>query len=312
MKYTDITSDLRSRLADFYPDRELESIARLIAEHVTGLSWVQIRMNPDTEFTDSQRTDIGIIIKRLGDHEPIQYVLGETEFYGLKLKVRPGVLIPRGETEEIVEWVIKAKGERRKAKEKSKEERRKIKERLQDKKEDKRENGKGIILDIGCGSGAISIALAKYLPDYEIVASDISDVALEITDENAHLNYVEITSTHLDILKSSSFAFRLSPFALIVSNPPYIPQSEKVALAHHVANQEPDLALFVPDEDPLVFYRAIAEFARINLEPGGQVFVEIHDRLGAETVALFSHYFSDVELRQDIHGKDRMIRASNG
>ncbi len=302
MKYRDIHTALSSRLSNSYPDRELESIARLIAEHVTGLSWVQIRMNPDTELTDSQRTDIGVIINRLGNNEPIQYVLGETEFYGLKLKVRPGVLIPRGETEELVEWVIKGT-------------------RAQGHGGTGAQGHGGIrVLDIGCGIGAIAIALAKNLPDCEVVASDISDVALQITRENADLNHVALVTTHLDILTSSSFApgsspgqaFRLSPFALIVSNPPYIPLSEKQSMAHHVADQEPDLALFVPDEDPLVFYRAIAEFAKNNLTPDGSVYVEIHDRLGAETLNLFRDYFPDVELRKDIHNKDRMIRAGNG
>ena len=316
MKYRDIHSALSFRLSNFYPDRELESIARLIAEHVTGLSWVQIRMNPDTELSDSQRTDIGLIINRLANHEPIQYILGETEFYGMKLKVRPGVLIPRGETEELVEWIIKAK-------EKSKEERLKSKETFKEEKDGKDESDmeeRERILDIGCGSGAIAIALAKNLSDYTVIASDISDAALKITNENAQLNNVGITTTHLDILTSSSLSFRprvepgagFSPFALIVSNPPYIPLSEKQSMAHHVANQEPDLALFVPDEDPLIFYRAIAEFAKHNLTADGSVYVEIHDRLGAETAELFRYYFTDVELRQDIHGKDRMIRACNG
>ena len=286
MKGRDILSELKEELTGLYPDRELESISGLIAEHVTGMNGIQFQIAREEDLTDAQADDVRLIISRLALHEPIQYILGETEFYGLRIKVKPGVLIPRGETEELVEWVVKGMGA---------------------------QGHKGTrILDIGCGSGAIAIALAKNLPDYEVVAADISDAALSVTAENALINQVALTTTHLDILQSSSFAFPLSPFAIIVSNPPYIPLAEKQSMAGHVTGQEPDIALFVPDEDPLVFYRAIATFARLNLTPGGQLFVEVHDRLGDETAELFRGFFSQVELRKDIHGKDRMIRAANG
>ena len=286
MKGRDILSELKEKLTGLYPDRELESISGLIAEHVTGMNGIQFQIAREEDLTDAQADDVRLIISRLALHEPIQYILGETEFYGLRIKVKPGVLIPRGETEELVEWVVKGMGA---------------------------QGHKGTrILDIGCGSGAIAIALAKNLPDYEVVAADISDAALSVTAENALINQVALTTTHLDILQSSSFAFPLSPFAIIVSNPPYIPLAEKQSMAGHVTGQEPDIALFVPDEDPLVFYRAIAAFARLNLTPGGQLFVEVHDRLGDETAELFRGFFSQVELRKDIHGKDRMIRAANG
>jgi release factor glutamine methyltransferase len=201
-----------------------------------------------------------------------------------------------------VEWVLKEQGERRK------------------------EKG-GRVLDIGCGSGAIAIALAKHLPHAEIWAADISPKALDITHQNALNNQVDINLLQFDILNphplftsspyplipSSPHALMPScPYALIISNPPYIPEGERGSMALHVAGQEPDLALFVPDSDPLIFYRAIAQYAQNHLEPDGEVYVEIHDRFGREVAELFGTFFSKVQLRQDIHGKDRMIRAFNG
>ncbi|MCX6225325.1 MAG: peptide chain release factor N(5)-glutamine methyltransferase, partial [Bacteroidia bacterium] len=355
-----------------YPDRESASIGRLVLESVTGLSWVHIRLNYDKAFTPDEESRITEIIAHLEKHEPVQYVLGETEFYGLKLKVRPGVLIPRGETEELVEWIVKCRGSGRGP--------RPTLSRGQAFRRDDREGfgGKGggpglrrddkvlplRVLDIGCGSGAIAIVLAKYLPDAEVVAVDISKEALQLTNENAILNglgvethnYASLRTFFFDILSpqgtchpgegrdpvtlSESFTsrnhffrddFPLQDFAvrdgvpafagmtsapavydIIVSNPPYVPHGEMTAMDLHVIEYEPKTALFVPDNDPLIFYRAIAEFAASHLTPGGQVFVEIHDRLGQETFDVFRKWFLNVDLRKDIHGKDRMIRASNG
>jgi len=288
---------LRETCGSLYPDRELDSIAFLIAEHVTGRSRTELVINREEGFTKEEGERIREKVRRLGENEPIQYILGETEFYGLKIKVEPGVLIPRGETEELVEWILlKEEGERRKE------------------KGERRKEEVLRVVDIGCGSGAIAVALAKHLPDAQIWAADISPQALNLTLHNAQLNNVTINPLLLDILTPSP-TFPLSPsptYSLIVSNPPYIPESERSSMALHVAGREPDLALFVPDEDPLLFYRALAEFAKRNLTPDGELFVEIHDRYGKEVVALFSNYFSTVELRQDIHGKDRMVRAYNG
>jgi release factor glutamine methyltransferase len=177
------------------------------------------------------------------------------------------------------------------------------------------------VLDIGCGSGAIAIALARDLPHAGVVAADISEEALQLTRENAALNTAQITLAILDILDPDPRIIPAtdgkalpdpSTFDLIVSNPPYVPIGEMTSMDLHVVEYEPEIALFVPDADPLVFYRAICEFAVKNLNPDGQVFVEIHDRLGEKTAALFGKWFSNVELRRDIHGRDRMIRATNG
>lgn len=306
MVYSDINKLIRMKLSGFYPDRELQSIGRLLMEVLTGLTWVQIRLNQAKEFTHDEEIRISSIFDRMIKHEPIQYILGETEFYGMKLKVRPGVLIPRGETEELVDWIIKVQGARRK-------------------EEGKTEGKKGLrVLDIGCGSGAIAIALAKYLPGAEVIASDISEEALQLTQENAALHNISVTLTTLDILSLQrtchpgegraplTCALRLEPFDLIISNPPYVPLGEMSSMDLHVVEYEPKTALFVPDEDPLLFYRAIAEFAASHLKEGGKVYVEIHERLGEETANVFRKWFSIVELRKDIHGKDRMIRAYHG
>jgi len=293
MDYSDLHRLLNRELLDLYPEREIGSIGRLVTEHVTGMSAVQLQVNQHRSYTSAEESQILSVIKRLKAHEPIQYILGETEFYGLRLKVRPGVLIPRGETEELVEWILTV---------------------LTDKEKGKRKKEKGWrILDIGCGSGAIAIALAKKLPDAEIIAADISEESLALARENAELNQVSIAILYFNILiQEPSLAGSMSPFDVIVSNPPYIPTRERPGMERHVVDFEPATALFVPDEDPLVFYRAIASFAQSNLVTGGELFVEIHDRLGRETETLFRNYFDQVEMRKDIHGKDRMIRACHG
>jgi release factor glutamine methyltransferase len=286
MKYTDLHKALNDALQHLYPARELEGIARLVLESVTGLSWIRIRLDPDLLFTGEQTDRINQIISRLAKAEPIQYVLGETEFFGLNFKVDPGVLIPRGETEELVDWVIKVQAA------------------------SNRNIGAPItILDVGCGSGAIAISLAKLLPHAEVWATDVSEKALRITADNAALNKVSVQVMNLDILSPGSHSGK---YDVIVSNPPYIPDAERLTMARHVTGSEPGLALFVPDNDPLVFYKAIANFAASHLNPDGQVFVEIHDRFGEISSDVFRKYFANVDLRKDIHGKDRMIRAYHG
>ncbi|MFA6129248.1 MAG: HemK/PrmC family methyltransferase [Bacteroidales bacterium] len=333
MTYSDLPALLSASLSPLYPDREIESIARLVLEHITGLSWVEIRLNQTTACSADEENLIRKMIVRLEKHEPIQYILGETEFFGLKLKVLQGVLIPRGETEELVDWIVKTQGSRLKARgtrHKAQGARRKAQGSLGSIQGEDRgprlrgDDRKGVggegrvlrVLDIGCGSGAIAIAIAKYLPDAEVFAADISEEALELTRENAVLNgisagadnYLPLHIFHLDILAPVKCGF----FDLIVSNPPYVPLGEMTNMDLHVVEYEPETALFVPDHDPLLFYKAISEFARNNLNPGGKVFVEIHDRLGEETAEVFRKWFLNVELRKDIHGKDRMIRAYNG
>ncbi len=301
MRYSDIQRILAEALNGLYPVREIDSIGRLVLESLTGLSWVQIRLNQANQLPPDQESHLSDIIVRLKMHEPIQYILGETEFYGLKINVKSGVLIPRGETEELVEWILTTFAGMTSEVEP-------VGKRLR-------------ILDIGCGSGAIAIALAKHLPDAEVVASDISEAVLQLTKENAGINKVELSIAYFNILTLDSLvipaeagtpSLTTKPFDIIVSNPPYVPLSEMTSMDLHVIRYEPEMALFVPDANPLLFYKAIAEFAASNLNPGGQVYVEIHDRLGEETAEIFRKWFSKVELHKDIHGKDRMIRAYHG
>jgi release factor glutamine methyltransferase len=295
--------EFRKALQALYDEREAQSITRMVLEHVTGKTLPAIMMDPDTVLSAGQETQTLEILKRLILHEPIQYILGETEFYGLRLKVGPGVLIPRGETEELVDWILRAEGRGQKANGRHSDLRSKKEEGLR-------------ILDIGCGSGAIAVVLAKHMPDAAVFAVDVSETALDFTQINSNLNKVHITTVLLDILNPDSYnlqsAFCLLPFDLIVSNPPYVAEWDRTHMAKNVLDYEPHMALFAPGDDPLVFYRAISGFAAANLATGGEVFVEINESIGEETAEIFRRCFKNVELRKDINGKDRMIRASNG
>ncbi len=330
MRYAETYKVLAESLQGLCPDREIDSIGRLVLEHLTGLTWVKIRLNGDNELTEHQVELLQSIILRLRTYEPVQYILGETEFYGLKLRVRKGVLIPRGETEELVQWILQEFAVRKGVPAFAGMTEKGLEPGLPSDspafagitKKDVIDNKRIRILDIGCGSGAIAVALAKNFPDSEVIASDISEDALQVTRENAELNKVDLSTAFLDILGSKPFSViptkvgtpsqTAKTFDIIVSNPPYVPLSEMTAMDRHVVEFEPETALFVPDANPLLFYEAIAEFAATNLNPGGEVFVEIHDRLGEKTAAVFHKWFPNVELRKDIHGKDRMIRAYHG
>ncbi len=273
-----------SELSGYYDKREAQSLSNWVLEELTGKKNFEVFAGPDKEWDRDEIKRIEQILNRLKDGEPIQYILGYTDFYGLKIGLGPGVLIPRNETEELVEWIISKR---------------------------KNMNNGCRILDIGCGSGAISIALAKNLPEAEVFAVDISERALEICSDNAKENSVNMTCGILDILNPSGNIAELD-FDVIVSNPPYVLESQKPFLENRVIEREPSLALFVPDTDPLVYYRAIADFGSGHLKPGGEIYVEINELFARETINEFGRLFSFTELRQDIHGKDRMIKASNG
>lgn len=279
-----LPSYFTSELNGYYEGREAQSIAHLVIEDLTGKDMLKIFTEKEEGWQKDELKRINVILDRLRDGEPIQYILGYTEFYGMRLSLNPGVLIPRNETEELVEWVIS----------------------------ENRERAEGCrILDVGCGSGAIAIALAKELPGAEVFAVDVSEEALKICEKNAEINSAKISFSILDILNPSG---KLSnqKFDLIVSNPPYVLESQKPFLETRVKEMEPSLALFVPDTEPLLYYRAINSFAGERLERGGSVYVEINDLLARETLQEFGRVFSNLELRQDINGKDRMIKASHG
>jgi release factor glutamine methyltransferase len=218
-------------------------------------------------------------ITRLKNYEPIQYIIGDTEFYGLVFKVNPSVLIPRPETEELVDWIIK------------------------DCEDDKKIN----ILDIGTGSGCIAISLAKNLPNAKVFALDVSNEALKTANQNAINNGVEVEFIEADILSYNSLDIQ---FDLIVSNPPYVRELEKQMMSANVLDHEPHLALFVEDDDALLFYRKITDVAADILKPNGQLFFEINESLGESTKQLLDNSnYKNIELKKDIFEKDRMIKA---
>jgi release factor glutamine methyltransferase len=226
------------------------------------------------------------ILKSLKTGKPLQYVIGETEFYGLTFKVNPSVLIPRPETEELVEWIL---SDIRKS-EISPEE---IK-----------------IIDIGTGSGCIPISLKINLPDAKLYAVDVSLEALEVSRQNSALNNASIYYVQDDILNPTSEELKNERFEIIVSNPPYVLEAEKPKILPNVLDHEPHLALFVPNDDPLIFYKAIADFAIKNSDINVALYLEINENLGEETVKLLEQKgFNNIELRKDLSGKDRMIRS---
>ena len=268
------------QLSALYPKQELEGFSRLIFEKVTGYSPIEVHLNQNETISAANLTQIKEIVNRLAQFEPIQYILGETEFYGSKIKVNPSVLIPRQETEELVDWIIK----------------------------DFR-NTTPSILDMGTGSGCILVALMKNLPGASAKGWDISTEALDVAKQNARINNVSIDFQCVDILRTTIPNQNLK-YDIIVSNPPYIRLSEKILMHKNVTQFEPHLALFVPDHDSLVFYDKIAGFALNQLVSGGCLFFEINENSGPETTKLLaSKGLINLVLKKDINGKDRMIRC---
>ena len=268
------------QLSPVYPKQEIESFSRLIFEKILGLSPVQVHLNRNETISAANLVQIKEIVHRLTQFEPIQYILGETEFYGLNFTVNPSVLIPRPETEELVDWIIN----------------------------DSRDSAP-CILDIGTGSGCIPVALVKNLPGSSAEGWDISAEALITASRNALINQAEVSFRCVDVLNST----QLKPtgyYDIIVSNPPYITPAEKVHMQQNVTQFEPHLALFVPDNDPLIFYRKIAELAMGHLRSGGHLYLEINEKFGNQTADLLaSHGFIKIILKQDINGKERMTKC---
>ncbi|MFV0268291.1 MAG: peptide chain release factor N(5)-glutamine methyltransferase [Draconibacterium sp.] len=270
---------IESELKDFYPPSEISAFVRLILESVFALSYTDMILQKDRIFNAEEQESIRKIVERLKTFEPLQYILGETEFYGLKLKVNPAVLIPRPETEELVNWILES---------------------------DVAENAR--ILDIGIGSGCIALALKAGAPKAVVQGVDISDEALQTAKANASLNELKVEFSKADILNWTEYSWTVQD--VIVSNPPYVRESEKQQMEANVLKYEPEGALFVSDNDALVFYRTIAEMALSYLAPGGYLFFEINENLGQEmTEMLHSMGFGEIQLRKDINGRNRMIRC---
>ncbi len=271
---------IREKLSPIYSPEEAESLSRLILEHVTGFSRLQLHLHQSDRLSEPKIMQIGEILNRLATHEPIQYILGEADFYGLKFSVTPAVLIPRAETEELVDWIISEEKETCKS-----------------------------LLDIGTGSGCIPIAIDRHATIGKIEGWDISAEALEIARQNALLNDSGVQFSLQDIFDTSNIP-ESAKWDVIVSNPPYVLTEESALMEQNVVGFEPHLALFVPDNDPLLFYRTIARFAAAHLQPHGMLYFEINERMGERTSELLREQgFSEILTRKDLQGKERMIRA---
>ena len=280
MLLNDIKQALKKQLAGQFESVELNPILSILIEHVTGWDQVQQVINKDKLISAEQQLAFETAAEALLAGRPIQYITGSAWFMGEAYAVNEQVLIPRPETEELVEWIIEYAS---------------IK-------------GKVLrILDIGTGSGCIAIALKKALPEAIVSAIDISTGALKIAATNAAALKADIEFICLDILNT---AFLPGQYDVIVSNPPYIPMQEMKNMELQVTDHEPTIALFVPDEDPLVFYKAIARLAKLHLSANGQLFFEIHYDQGDAMIALLDEMHFHAELRTDLFGKDRMVRAS--
>lgn len=272
---------IRHELEGIYPDNEIQSLARIVIEQVSGVSFHRLSVDKDKQLSENQKQDIRRIVQRLKQSEPVQYILNEAWFYGLTLAVDSSVLIPRPETEELVELIVKRHKEE-----------------------------KPRILDIGTGSGCIAIALAKHLPGAEVWAVDVSAEALQTARRNAALNQAEVHFLQADILHPNAAELIPHTYNIIVSNPPYVLESEKAAMEKNVLEYEPGLALFVPDEAPLRFYRAIARLGKQKLEDNGFLYFEINARCGTEMISMLEEEkYRHIRLIQDIYGKDRMTQA---
>jgi release factor glutamine methyltransferase len=284
MNYREARQYYAKRLQGLYDGREAETVTDWVLEHVTGLDKLQRHLDRTAILTPRQQAAMEQAFQQLEQHKPVQYVLGEAWFYGLRFRVNENVLIPRPETEELVQWV------------------------LEDMKLESSPAAPAI-LDIGTGSGCIAVALQKKLPAAHVSALDISREALNVAGGNATLNYVTVNLIRADILDKNTRATLLS-CDIIVSNPPYVCERETAGMQAHVLDHEPRQALFVPDDNALVFYRAIAAVARQKLNPHGRLYLEINEALGLEVTALLEATgFREVQLRQDLFGKDRMVKA---
>ncbi len=276
-------STFLKELSSLYDEKEIESFFYIVLESFHNIKRIDLALNPDMEMDAMQLSRWRNVLDELKKEKPIQYILGETEFYGLPFLVNENTLIPRPETEELVELIIS--------------------------------NNRTIqksyilkILDIGTGSGCIGISLAKNIANSQVALLDVSLRALLVAKKNAAINKVNVDITHMDIIETTDLN---TQFDIIVSNPPYVRNLEKAEIKTNVLEYEPHLALFVEDHDALLFYRKIAQLAKKNLSENGQLYFEINQYLGKETVELLENLgFKNIKLKKDVYGNDRMISCS--
>jgi len=265
------------KILGLYDLEEADALFYIVAEKVSGWGRAKVIFNQDKPVNVKELQTYEDIINQLRSGKPLQYILNEAHFYGLTFMVNPSVLIPRAETEELVNWIVAIAGQG---------------------------DSNGDLLDIGTGSGCIGITLKKHLTDWNVFAMDISPTALAVAALNAKANNVQVQFIEADALVYHS----QQQFDIIVSNPPYIKEDEKAAMQANVLDFEPHSALFVSNQNPLVFYKAIADLALKNLRKKGYLFFEINEYLAEQTVAMLAAKgFKNIELKKDMQGKDRMI-----
>jgi release factor glutamine methyltransferase len=271
----DLFQNCLTQLAGTYPITELKSVVRILLEDLFGISRMDMVLKKEVNVDAHALKEA---LERLRHHEPVQYVVGKALFLDREFRVAPGVLIPRPETEELVQWILEEK-----------------------------EQPNPVIWDIGTGSGCIAVSLALALPGAKVFGTDFSESALQIAQANADALHADVTFIHSDILLEAP---ALPAPYIIVSNPPYIPAGERTTMHANVTKHEPESALFVPDADPLLFYRRIAEVAKDALAPYGRLYFEIHEKRGAEVKQLLEQLgYQNVEIKRDMQGKDRMVRG---
>lgn len=281
MQLKEIKKIFHKELDTIYPKEEVASFFYLLIEHYLGLQRFVLSLEPNKVVNKEEEQPLFEALSQLKLQKPIQYIIGETQFMDMFFKVDENVLIPRPETEELVRWII------------------------EDYQDERSRNLK--VLDIGTGSGCIAISLAKNFPDAKVYAMDISSEAIKVAKENAEQNKVAISFIEGNILELETIGV---VFDVIVSNPPYVRELEKKEMHANVLENEPDLALFVSDKDPLIFYKKITDFAKQNLKNKGALYFEINQYLGTETKAIVTESnFYEVILRKDIFGQDRMVKG---
>ena len=287
MRLKDIQKVFHQELDVIYGKNEVTSFFNILMSHYLKLNRIALVLEPELTVSKEEEQPLFEALSRLKQEEPIQYIIGETQFYDLTFKVNEHTLIPRPETEELVQWIVKCHSERS-------------------------EESQLKILDIGTGTGCIAISLAKHLPKAKVYALDLSKEALKVARQNAELNNVEVHFINADILNRDSWnlEFKDLQFDIIVSNPPYVRNQEKAEIKNNVLKHEPHLALFVEDHDPLQFYHTISDIAVDKLTENGMLFFEINQYLGNETKQLLHNKgFKDLELKTDIFGNNRMLKG---
>jgi len=282
MTIKQLISDIMNTLQPLYDEREAAAVASWYVCVRLGMERYELALRGQEEVDAAKMAEIEREVEKLRTGCPVQYVLGETEFYGLSFKVSPAVLIPRPETEELVQMVV-----------------------------DRYARKAAKIWDVGTGSGCIAVSLAKMLPDAEVYATDISEAALAVAAQNAENNGVKVTFARHDMTDAEHLPFGGDPVDVIVSNPPYIPVADRATMHRNVVDYEPETALFVPDDDKFLYYAALAHLSRRALKPAGGVFVETYHDFHEELMALFeSEGFGNVRSFRDLNGRLRFLAAT--